>query len=451
MRRRTQFDLDKAKDREHILLSLKKALDHIDEIIKLIKASKDTPTAHAALMKKFKFSDRQATAILDMKLQRLAGLERKKIEDDLKATQELIKELESILASKKKMFNLIKAELSSLSEKHGTDRLTRVMKGGAKVFSVEDLIPDEESVLVLTAGGYIKRTNPSEYRQQKRGGVGVVDLNTKEEDFVTTLLTATTHSDLLFFTDAGKVYQTKMYDVPEGRRATKGKSIMNFLPLASDEHITSILPMPKDVKGTDTSVFMITKDGVAKRVPAESFFDVRRSGIIAIKLSAGDQLISASFVGGNDSIMVVTNKGQSIHFKSNDIREMGRNAAGVRGMKLGKGDLIVGAYPVEKGSKNPSLLVLTLKGYGKQTPIKEYKIQKRGGSGIKTANVTSKTGEIVAAWIVTEETEEIVAMSKKAQVIRTSVQGIPQLGRQTQGVRVMRLREGDAIASLICL
>jgi DNA gyrase subunit A len=451
VRRRTQFDLDKARDREHILLGLKKALDHIDEIIKLIKASKDTATAHAGLMKTFKFSDRQATAILDMKLQRLAGLERKKIEDELLATQALIKELESILASKKKMLTLIKAELAQISEKYGDDRKTKVVKGGAKIFSVEDLIADEESVLVLTAGGYIKRTNPNEYRQQKRGGVGVVDLNTKEEDFVTTLLTTSTHSDLLFFTDAGKVYQTKMYDVPEGRRATRGKSIMNFLPLASGENITSILPMPKNVKGGDMSVFMVTKEGIAKKVPAESFFDVRRSGIIAIKLTSGDQLISASFVSGADSVITVTTKGQSIHFKTSDIREMGRNAAGVRGVKLSKGDRIIGAYPISKEFKEPSLLVITMKGYGKQTPIKEYKIQKRGGSGIKTAKVTAKTGEIVSAWVVTEETEEIVAMSKKAQVIRTSVNEIPALGRQTQGVRVMKLREGDAIASMICL
>jgi DNA gyrase subunit A len=448
--RRTKFDLDKAKAREHILLGLKKALDHIDEIIKLIKKSKDTPEAHANLMKKFKFSDLQATAILEMRLQKLAGLERKKIEDELKDVQKLIGELESLLKSKTKMRNLIKKELEEVREKFADERKTKIIPTGVKNISIEDIVPDEDSVLVLTEGGYIKRTNPSEYKKQRRGGVGVIDLNTKEEDFVRIMLHTTTHSDLLFFTDAGKVYQLKMYDVPEGKRATKGKSIMNFLSISADERVTSVLPMPKDIKkAEDLSVMMTTRGGVVKKVDAKSFHDVRRSGIISIKLKGDDGLVSAAFVEKGDNMVLVTREGQSIRFKEDDIREMGRGAAGVRGMKLGKDDVVVSARTVKKENENNNLLVFSGNGYGKQTPLEEYKVQNRGGSGIKTAKVTEKIGKIIAAVVVTEETDEIVAMSGKGQVIRVDVDEIPVLGRQTQGVRVMKLRAGDKIASLI--
>jgi len=450
--RRTQFDLAKAEAREHILIGLKKALDHIDEIIKLIRASKDTQEAHANLIKKFKFSDLQATAILEMRLQKLAGLERKKIEDELKAIQALIKELKTLLGSKEKMRAVIKSELKEVSDKHGNDRLTKVIRHGAKNLSQEDLIPDDPSVLVLTKGGYIKRTNPDEYKKQKRGGVGVVDLNTKDEDFVETFLEASTHSDLLFFTNKGKVYQIKMYELPEGKRATRGKSIMNFLTLGADENITSILPMPKEIKKSDgLSVMMVTKEGVGKKVDAHSFHDVRRSGIISIKLNGTDQLISATFVAKGDDIVVVTNKGQAIRFKESDARQMGRTAAGVRVLKLKSGDKIIGADVVKKGGEANTLLVFSENGYGKQTPLKEYKIQKRGGSGIKTANVTPKIGALIAATVITPEKDELVAISKKSQVIRVDVKEVPTLGRQTQGVRIMKLRPGDSIASLICL
>ncbi len=449
--RRTKFELKKAEAREHILLGLKKALDHIDEIIKLIKASKDTPTAHENLMKKFKFSAIQATAILEMKLQKLAGLERKKIEDELAAVQALIADLRALLASKTKILALIKTELKVISEKYGDDRMTKVLKHGVKNISLEDLIPDETSVLVLTKGGYIKRTNPDEFRQQKRGGVGVIDMDTKDEDFVQIFLNANTHADLLFFTDYGRVYQMKMYEIPEGKRSTKGKSIMNFLTLAADEQITSILPMPKNVKSGEFAVMMVTRDGVAKKVEAENFHDVRKSGIIAIKLNDDDRLVSASFVSKNDQTIVVTSGGQSIRFKSSDIREMGRNAAGVRAMKLGKGDVIISALPVYKTEGKQDLLVFSENGYGKQTPLDEYKVQNRGGSGIKTAKVTPKIGKIMSAAVVTSETHEVVAMSQKGQVIRINVEEIPELGRQTQGVRVMKLRDGDKIASLVCL
>ncbi|MBU6389929.1 DNA gyrase subunit A [Patescibacteria group bacterium] len=452
VRRRTEFDLKKAQEREHILLGLSKALDHIDEIIKLIKKSKDTAEAAANLMKQFKFSDKQAAAILDMKLQRLAGLERKKIEDELTATQALIKTLKEILASPKKIFGIIKDELREIKEKYGDERRTKIVKQGAGTFTEEDLIPDEESVLVFTRGGYIKRTDPEEYRKQKRGGVGVVDLDTKEEDFVSSFLTTTTHSDLLFFSDKGKVYQVKMYEIPEGKRATRGKSVMNFIQLAPDEKVTSILAMPKAVKQSALSLLMVTKSGIGKKVAAESFHDVRRSGLIAIKLRDDDQLISASFVEKGDEAIVVTGSGQSIRFKESDVREMGRAAAGVRVVRLKKNDSLVGADVIKKTQKNPTLLVIMENGFGKKTILKEYKTQKRGGSGIKTAKITSKTGKLIASKVVDEsETEEVIAISKKSQVIRVDVKEIPVIGRQTQGVRIMKLREGDSIASLTCL
>ena len=398
VRRRTEFDLKRALEKEHILLGLKKALDHIDEIIKCIRAAKDTPDAHAQLMKKFKFSEIQATAILEMKLQRLAGLERKKIEDDLKAVQTLIAELKAILASEKKMLTIIKDELTGIKEKYGDDRRTKIVKHKAKEFNPEDLIPDREEVLVYTSGGYVKRTDPDEFRTQKRGGVGVVDLSTKEEDFVIMSLTTSTHSDLLFFTDKGKAYQIKMYDLPEGKRATRGKSIMNFLQLTDGEHVTSILPMPKDMKQSKKdeseaiSLMMITKNGTVKKSSAESFKDVRRNGLIAIRLDDGDQLLAALFVQGDDNVILTTQNGQSIRFSHNDVREMGRTAAGVIGMKLDKGDVIVAGDVIPAGIKGQELLIMTGNGYGKKTKLSEYKTQKRGGSGIKTVKVTEKSG-----------------------------------------------------------
>lgn len=453
IRRRTQYDLNKAKDREHILLGLKKALDHIDAIIKLIRAAKDVPEAHAGLMKKFKFSEVQAQAILDMRLQKLAGLERKKIEDELKEVQALIKELEAILKSKKKMMGIVKKELADAAEKFGDDRRTKVVKGGVKNLSAEDLVADEESVLVLTKGGYVKRTNPSEYKTQKRGGVGVVDLNTKEEDVVTQMLTTSTHSDLLFFTDKGKVYQCKMFEIPEGRRATKGKSIMNFLSLTSDEHVTSVLPVRKGAWDEgDWSLLMVTKNGVIKKSDASAFKDVRRSGLIAITLKDEDSLISAKFVEDGDEISLVTHDGQAIRFKESDVRQMGRTAAGVGAMKLKGDDYIVAADVLKKNEADREILVVMENGFGKTTSAKEYKVQNRGGSGIKTAKVTAKTGKIVGAAALTpeERTEgELVVMSQKGQVIKLAMKDVPTLGRDTQGVKVMKMKAGDSIATIV--
>jgi DNA gyrase subunit A len=455
VKRRTEFDLREAKDREHILLGLSKALDHIDEIVKLIKSSKDVQEAHAGLMKKFKFSERQATAILEMRLSKLAGLERKKIEDELTAVQASIRELEDILSSTKKIMVVVKKELLAIREKYADLRRTRIVKGGVKNLSDEDLVANEAAMLTLTQGGYVKRTNPAEYRKQKRGGVGVVDLDTKEEDFVTRFLEASTHDHILFFTDRGKVYQTRMYEVPEGRRATKGKSIMNLLPLSAEERVTSIVTMPKEDKASmkskgDVAFMLMTEQGVAKKVKADQFTDVRKSGIIAIALDKGDRLIEVLPVMKGETVTLATSRGQAIRFKEADIREMGRSARGVRAMKLTKSDRIVGA-DVVKDEKLSEFLIVTDLGYGKRTKIGEYKVQKRGGSGIKTANVTAKTGAVIAACVITPEVVEIIIASKKGQVIRTELNQVPSLSRVTQGVRVMRLREGDKIAAFTTL
>lgn len=452
VKRRTEFELKKATDREHILLGLKKALDHIDEIIKLIRKSKSVEEAHSELMKQFKFTSVQAQAILDMKLQRLAGLERKKIEDELKAIQDIIKELKEILGSEKKMLKIIKDEMLEIKEKYSDERRTKVVAQKAKEFNPEDLISEKEAVLIYTQGGYVKRTDPDEFKTQKRGGVGVVDMNTKEEDFITISLTTSTHSDLLFFTDKGKVYQIKMYDIPEGRRATRGKSIMNYLQISSEEKVTSILPMPKDIKNTTVSLVMLTKDGTIKKSSAESFKDVRRSGLIAIKLAEQDVLLSALFVEEGDDIILTSTNGQSIRFKESEVREMGRTATGVRGMKLDKGDTIASSDVIKKATaKEAKLLVATEKGYGKMTKLNEYKTQGRGGSGIKTVSVTEKTGKLIIAKVIVDESVEILAISRNSQVIKTGLEAIPTLGRATQGVRIMKLRDGDSVASLAIL
>lgn len=450
VRRRTEFDLRKAKDREHILLGLKKALDHIDRVISVIRASKDTAIAKTNLMKEFKFSELQAIAILEMKLQKLAGLERKNVELELAEKQALIKELEALLASPKKLMKVISDELKEVKEKYSDERRTRIIKGGVKAINEEDLIPEKESVLVFTKGGYVKRTDPGEYRTQKRGGVGVIDIEPKEEDFVTMLISANTHSDLLFFTNKGKAYQIKMYDLPEGKRATKGKSIMNYLSLDGDEKVSSILPIDKETKKTVETLMMVTKNGIAKKVGAESFKDVRRSGLIAIKLDKDDELQDVLPISKGDEVILATTAGQSIRFKETDVREMGRGAAGVRAIKLGKADFVIGVDRISKGEKDASILTLSSNGLGKKTNVKEYKTQKRGGSGIKTAKVTAKTGKLIVAGIVKDQ-EEIIAVSQKGQVIRVNLDSIPTSGRQTQGVTVMKLRTGDSIASITFL
>jgi DNA gyrase subunit A len=455
IKRRTQYDLRKAEEREHILLGLKKALDKIDKVISIIRASKNSQIAKVNLMKEFKFSDLQATAILEMKLSKLAGLERKAVEDELAEKQKFIALMKDLLANPKKILKTIATELQEIRDKYADERRTKIVKGGVKEISDEDLVPEKETMLVLTAGGYVKCTDPSEYHAQKRGGVGVIDLETKEEDFVTMLVSGSTHSNMLFFTNLGKAYQMKMYDIPEGRRATKGKSIMNFLSLSADEKVSSILALPKDLDKSTKSLMLVTKSGTAKKMSAASFKDVRRSGIIAIRLDKGDQLISALITEKGDEVMIATADGQSIRFKESDVREMGRTAGGVTGIRLGKSDEVIGVDVIkksaEKNVEKSAFLTMSANGFGKKTDIKEYKVQKRGGSGVKTAKVTPKTGKLIVAKVLSGEEQELIAMSKKGQVIRTALKDISNLGRQTQGVTIMRLRAGDGIASLACI
>ena len=463
VKRRSVYDLRKAEEREHILLGLKKALDKIDRVIIVIRGSKNIQIAKANLMKEFKFSDLQATAILEMKLAKLAGLERKAVEDELKAKQKFIAEMKELLTSPKKILKVINEELKEIRNKYTDERRTKIVKGGVKEISDEDLIPEKETMLVLTAGGYVKCTDPKEYKTQKRGGVGVIDLETKEEDFVTMLVSGSTHSNLLFFTNLGKVYQMKMYDIPEARRATRGKSIMNFLSLSSDEKVNSILALSKELNKSSASLLLVTKNGTAKKMASISFQDVRQSGIIAIRLDKGDQLISALVTEKGDEIMIATRDGQSIRFKESDVREMGRTAGGVTGIKLKKSDEVIGVDVVKKPARLNGIsrsggeqkagffLIMSANGFGKKTNLKEYKVQKRGGSGVKTAKITGKTGKLIVAKVLAGDEEELIAMSKKGQVIRTALKDISSLGRQTQGVTIMRLRSGDGIASLACL
>lgn len=448
VQRRTRFDLNRALDRAHILEGLSKALDHIDEIIALIKKSPDTETAKQNLIKKFSFTEIQSIAILDMKLQRLAGLERQKIEDELNEKRKLIKELQSILDNEKKLRGVLIDETLEIRTLIDNPRRTTIVKRALGEFTEEDMVPDTDVVVVLTADGYIKRTDPSEFRAQRRGGIGVGDLDTKEDDVVTHALVGRTHSELLFFTNQGKVYGVKMYDIPEGRRATKGKSIQNFLSLATNEQVTSVLELPKSAKGeAEKSLMLVTKKGQIKRTALSHVANLRKSGLIIIGLDAGDDLLGAYIGTDMDELMIVSATAQSIRFALSDVRTMGRGAGGVRGMTLDKNDFVIAACVIPMGS-NGSLLVVSEYGYGKKTEIAEYRIQGRGGSGITTFNTTDKTGNLVGAAFITTDTGEVITMSQKSQVVRVSVSEIPTLGRSTQGVRIMKVREGDKLASI---
>ncbi|OHA02170.1 MAG: hypothetical protein A3C12_01160 [Candidatus Sungbacteria bacterium RIFCSPHIGHO2_02_FULL_49_20] len=450
--KRSEFDLARAKDRAHILEGLKKALDHIDAVIETIKKSSDRDQARLNLMKKFSFSEKQAIAILEMRLATLAGLERQKIDDELEEKLALIRELEALLKDSTKIRSLIKKELNDIKAKHGDERKTKVVKSAVREFAEEDLIPEEETLVVVTRGGYIKRVKPESYRVQKRGGRGLIGMETKEEDVVEHLVSANTHSDLLFFTSSGKVFQVKAYEIPEASRTSKGKAIFNFLSLGQNELITSILAAPKErraQKGTavvSDFLVMATKDGVIKKVEGTAFREVRRSGLIAITLKNHDALRWVKLTAGNNDIITVTKLGQAIRFSEKDVRAMGRQAAGVAAMRLKKNDELVGMDVITNPAA--SLLVVSSLGYGKKTPLKQYKRQRRGGSGIKTAKVTPKTGHIVTTRVMVDEESQIIAISQKGQVIRTELSAIPTHGRATQGVRIMRLDAGDAIASI---
>lgn len=453
--RRTRYDLKKAEERAHVLEGLTIALDHIDEVIKTIRASADKETAHKNLIAKFRLTSIQATAILEMRLQTLAGLERKKVEDELEEKKRLIAELKGILASPQKIRDVIAKETEEVQKLYPEERRTRVVAGAAKSISVEDLVPEEESAVILTKSGYIKRVNPEEYRMQKRGGKGTIGIMTKEEDVVDQFVTANTHDELLFFTSLGKAYQIRAFELPEGKRISKGKAIANFLALAPSERVTSILPMPKNppAGGKEGELFltMITEQGIIKKTDARQFTDVRRSGIIAIKLQTGDRLGWVHLASPGEEIIIATRRGLSIRFKERDVRPMGRASSGVRAMRLKANDTIVGANVISKESTGAELLVIAEMGYGKKTKVKEYKVQKRGGAGIKTMNVTAKTGVIVSSRIIPPHEEDLIVVSAKGQVIRTPLKDIPSLGRATQGVRIMRLETGDKIASVTTL
>lgn len=451
IRRRTEFDLAKAKDRAHILKGLKVALDNMTEVIKSIRASYDKEEARAKLMKKFKLTERQAVAILEMRLQQLANLERKKIEDELKEKLALIKELESILNSPKKIVGIIKKETKEVAEKYGEERRTQVIPHGVKEFAAEDFIPNEQTIIMITQDGYIKRLPPDTFKTQSRGGKGVAGLKTKDEDVVEHLFTTTTHADLFFFTTRGRAFKLKAYDVPQTSRTSKGQALVNFLQLAPNEKVSAVL------SGEDLSEYkhllMTTSSGTVKKTDIKDFDNVRSNGLIAIKLRPDDYLQWVHPTTGKDDVFLVTAKGQSIRFNEKDIRSMGRAASGVRGIKLKSGDKVVGSDVISavdvKGGKY-KLLVVMANGYGKRTDIGQYKVQGRGGSGIKTAKITTKTGAIIKAMVINaKEERDLLAISDKGQVIRLPVMSISSLGRDTQGVRIMRFKEAkDAVASV---
>ena len=465
--RRTKFDLEKAKDRAHILEGLMIALKNIDAIIQTIKKSADKEEARVNLMKKFKLTEKQAVAILEMRLQTLAGLERKKIEDELEEILKFIKELLAILKSPEKLKAIIKKEFLDVKEKFGDKRRTKVIKGKLGEITEVDLVPLEETIVTLTTGGYIKRINPTTYKIQKRGGKGIVGMKTMQDDIVEHFLCASTHDNLMFFADSGKVFQTQVYEIPEGTRVARGRGIMNFLELSTEEKVLSLVPMEKaapgkDVVKKDKFLVMVTKMGRIKKTSLDEFENVRKSGIIAIKLEKGDALKKVVKTTGEDDIILATKNGTSIRFKEKDIRPMGRSAAGVKGIKLKKGDEVIGMDVIEKNppvdakTNKPAkqyLLIVMENGYGKRTEISQYKIQGRGGSGVKAAKITSKTGPVVMSSIIEDspDEEDLIVISQHGQVIRTSIKSISLLGRATQGVRIMRMAEGDKVASGACL
>jgi DNA gyrase subunit A len=448
VRRRTEFELKKAQERAHILEGLKKALDHIDEIINTIKKSPTKEEAKANLIKKFKLTDIQADAILEMRLQTLAGLERKKIEDELKEKKRLIAELEDILKSKKKILGIIRAEVLEIKERFGDERRTLVMKNAVGTFSAEDLIPEENVIITITKSGYVKRLAPDTYKQQARGGKGVIGQTLKEEDVVDKLISSHTHDDILFFTNRGRVFLTKVYELPEGSRTSKGQALVNFLQLQPNETTQAVLTLAK--KDGAKFLVMATKKGLVKKTEREEFAKVRRSGMIAITLKDGDELKWVECSSGDDQIMLSTAGGQAIRFSEKDVRAMGRGASGVTGMRIRKDDEIISMDVIKKdiNAKDLEVLVITENGLGKKTELGFYKIQHRGGSGIKTLKVTPKTGKIVSMHILNNaEEHDLVVTSRSGQTIRTPLNSVSTLGRATQGVRVMRLDESDKVAS----
>ncbi|MFA5173191.1 MAG: DNA gyrase subunit A [Candidatus Paceibacterota bacterium] len=448
--RRARFELKKAKEREHILLGLAKALSVIDKVIATIKKSKNREDASINLIKTFKFSEAQTNAILDMRLQSLAALERQKIEDELAEKKKLIARLEALLKSPAEIRKVIKTELLEIKAKFGDERRTKVVSTGVEEFSDEDLIPEEEAIITFSASGYIKRLPPASFKSQKRGGKGLIGSELGEEDMVSQFLNASTHDNILFFTDKGKVFQTKVYEIPVASRVSKGKAIANFLEIPSSDRVSAIVAYSDKGELSGKFLVMATSGGVIKKTPLADFKNVRRSGIIAITLKKEDELKWVSLSSGKDEIIISTVNGQAIRFKETDVRPMGRASSGVISIKLKKGDRASSMDIITPESKDGRLLAVMENGYGKQTPLKEYKVQKRGGSGIKTANVTSKTGKVIAARVITNE-EELFALSAHGQIIKTELKTVRLAGRSTQGVRIMNVKEGDKVAGIVCL
>ncbi|HVO28557.1 MAG TPA: DNA gyrase subunit A [Candidatus Paceibacterota bacterium] len=447
VRRRTQFDLKKAEERAHILEGLAKALDAIDRVIATIKRSKDKEEAHANLVKLFKLSDVQATAILEMRLQTLAALEHKKIDDELKEKRALIEELSLILKSPAKILKIIKDEVKELKEKYGDERRTQVVARAVEAVSDEDLITDEDAIVTVSAGGYIKRLPPDTFKAQKRGGKGLIGSDVAEDDFLSHFFSARTHDNVLFFTDRGRVFQTKVHEIPQATRISKGKAIQNFLELPADERVTAIVNY--SAKGEKKKyLMMVTKQGNIKKTPLADFENIRRTGIIAIKLKKGDQLKWAELTGGTDQAVLATRQGQSIRFDEKQVRPMGRTAAGVRGIKLKKQNDEVAGFDIIIKGEDAKLFVVMEHGFAKQTSLAEYKTQGRGGSGIKTAEITPKTGPVVSAHVITGE-KEVFALSAKGQMIRMELGTVRTTGRAAQGVRIMDLKSGDRLAGTI--
>jgi len=444
--RRTEFELRVAKARAHILEGLKIALDHIDEVIETIKKSETKDIARENLMSKFNLSEIQAKAILEMRLQTLAGLERKKIEDELKIKLDFIEECEAILADPKKILEIVKEETQEIIDKYGDVRKTEVVPHAIGAFNAKQLIPNEPMIVMLTEGGYIKRMAPTVYRTQARGGKGVVGMTTKEEDEITTIINTTTHNDLLYFTDKGRVFRLPAYEIPQASRTAKGQAIVNLLQLEKEESVTAILD---ETNNKGDYLFMTTTSGTVKKTKIEDFKNVRKSGLIAIKLKDGDLLEWVKPTSTGNQVILFTQNGQGIRFKEDDVRSMGRASMGVRGIRL-KGDDVVIGMDVIKEEEGSRLLVVMENGLSKTTKVNEYRFQTRGGSGVKTAQITAKTGKVIGGRIIHSDMKgDLILMSKKGQMIRLPLDQVPTSGRATQGVYVMRMKKGaDAVASL---
>lgn len=457
--RRTIFELTEAKKRAHILEGLKIALDNLDAVIKTIRESKTQDEAKTNLMTRFKLSEIQSTAILDMQLRRLAALEREKIEKEYEEIKKLIDELIAILKDPKQILVIISKELKELREKFGDDRKTKIYKSKIGEFSEEDLVAKEEVLVTVTKTGYIKRVPRNTYKAQRRGGKGVIGMTTKEEDEIDHLVTASTHDQILFFTNKGRVFGTKVWEIPESSRTAKGQALVNFLNLEQGEEIKSILPTAKESGAKH--LIMATSEGVIKKTALKEFENLRASGLIAIKLHGQDTLVSAHLTTGADNIMLLTKKGMSIRFPEGNVRPMGRATTGVTGMRLEKEDSVIGMevfpekldIPVDKRKKVfRDILTLSIHGLGKRTKVDLFPIQKRAGKGVKACVVSSKTGELACAAMVTEKSDQVVITSRKGQVIKLPIKNIPQLGRATQGVIVMRFAEkSDEIAAATVL